>query len=294
MKKMIPALYADLDEDLSVFSVYLRSQDIDHRIFEDRGRQVIAVAGLIQVAVVRHIYAQWRRCELSLELLEQTPPSNASIGDRLAAAWRAQPVTIMALALSVLGFAVMALEHITVLHWLTFSDFRVIGGKPVFEPAGAAFARHEYWRLLTPVFLHFGALHIVFNLLWYWELGRRLERGRGSSSALAVLLLSGAGGNILQYMAEPAVMFGGMSGVIYGVLGYLWMWNRFAGAAVIALPPGVLTFMLIWLLVCMSGIFEALGFGSIANAAHLGGLVIGLMLGAGAAFLHGPASAEKS
>jgi GlpG protein len=291
--EMIPALYTDLDEDLSTFSAYLRSQGIAHRVFEDRGRQVVAVAGLIQVAVVRHMYAQWRRGELSLEPLEQRPPSNASIGDRLAAVWRAQPVTIIALVLSVLGFAVMALDQIALLHWLTFSDFRASGGMRAFEPAGAAFARREYWRLLTPVFLHFGTLHIVFNLLWYWELGRRLERGRGSSSALAVLLLSGAGGNILQYMAEPAVLFGGMSGVIYGVLGYLWMWNRFSAAAVIALPPGVLPFMLIWLLVCMSGIFEALGFGSIANAAHLGGLVIGLMLGAGAAFLHGLASAIK-
>ena len=169
--------------------------------------------------------------------------------------------------------------------WFSFSDFHVAGQKLVFASARASYARGEYWRLLTPVFLHFGVLHVTFNLLWYWELSRRLEQVRGSSAALGVLVLTGAGGNIVQYLVDPEVLFGGLSGVIYGLLGYAWMWNRFSGTPRLALPPGVLGFMLIWLVVCMSGIIEALGFGAIANAAHVSGLLLGMLLGFAAAMI---------
>ena len=83
---------------------------------------------------------------------------------------------------------------------------------------------------------HFGVLHLAFNLLWYWEFGRRLERVRGRMTALAVLLITGAGGNIAQYIIDGDVLFGGLSGVIYGLLGYAWMWTRLSGCLLYTSP----------------------------------------------------------
>jgi GlpG protein len=174
------------------------------------------------------------------------------------------------------------------MHWLTFTDFRVNGQQLVFENVASTYARGQYWRLLTPVFLHFGVLHLAFNMLWYWEFGRRLESARGRMTALAVLLITGAGGNIAQYIFDGSAMFGGMSGVIYGLLGYAWVWSGLTGDRSLALPRGVLVFMLVWLLVCMSGVIDFLGFGAVANAAHGAGLVLGMLLGLTGALLYSP------
>jgi GlpG protein len=82
------------------------------------------------------------------------------------------------------------------------------------------------------------------------------------------------------------VLFGGLSGVIYGLLGYAWLWSRLTGDPTLALPRGLVGFMIGWLLVCMSGLVEALGFGAIANAAHASGLALGMLLGLGAGLLY--------
>ena len=199
-----------------------------------------------------------------------------------------QPVTLAGILLSVLGAAIVMFDtRLEWLRWLTFTDFRPLpGGRLAFESVAATYARGEYWRLLTPVFLHFGVLHLAFNMLWLWELGRRIERARGHLTLLALLVLTGAGGNIAQYLFDGGVMFGGMSGVIYGLLGYAWVWNRVSGAPGLVLPPGLMAVMLGWLLLCMSGLVEAIGFGAIANAAHGAGLVLGALLGLGAALLY--------
>ncbi len=138
----------------------------------------------------------------------------------------------------------------------------------------------HYLRLITPIFLHFGLVHLVFNCLWLAILGSRIETQQGAVHLLLLILLSGAGSNMLQYNWSGSMYFGGMSGVIYALLGYLWIVHKLKPHTYAALPNGLMPFMLGWLLLCMTGILEvALGI-AVANAAHGGGLVIGLILGA--------------
>ncbi len=239
------------------------------------------------VALVRELYTRWRSGELSGN--DTAGFSANAFVAQLGGVWRAQPLTLCVIVLSILGGALGSFDtELRWLHWFTFSDFQVHDQRLVFESAARSQARGQYWRLLTPVFLHFGMLHLAFNLLWYWEFGRRLERVRGRMTALAVLLITGVGGNIAQYMIDGSVLFGGLSGVIYGLLGYAWMWTRLSGDRRLALPRGVLVFMLSWLLICMSGVLEVLGFGAVANAAHGAGLVLGMLLGLAAALLYSP------
>lgn len=89
----------------------------------------------------------------------------------------------------------------------------------------------------------------------------------------------GLASNFAQYWWAGPSLFGGLSGVLYGLLGHCWIYQRLAPNPAYRLPPGVLVMMLAWLLICMTGIFELLQFGAIANAAHVGGLLTGCLTG---------------
>jgi GlpG protein len=85
----------------------------------------------------------------------------------------------------------------------------------------------EFWRLLTPIFLHFGLAHLAFNLLWLSILGSRIEQLSGSVHLLMVVIVSGVFSNMIQVGWGGSAMFGGMSGVVYALLGYIWIKGRF-------------------------------------------------------------------
>ena len=131
----------------------------------------------------------------------------------------------------------------------------------------------QVWRLVTPIFIHFSALHILFNMLWLRDLGSMIE-GRQSSRMLAVLVLAiAACSNLVQFWYGGPV-FGGMSGVVYGLLGYIWIRGRFDPGSGLYLHPSTVTMMLIWFFACFTPLIP-----HVANAAHAAGLVMGLAWG---------------
>ena len=280
----IKALETDLGRDMAVFSRHLWARRIPHRVLDDGGRQLILVADESHARMVQEDFRRWRAGEL---VLQSRSGWLAEAQLRVKSAVQSAPATLCLLLLGVIGAAVVSFDRsLVLLHWLTFTDIGVSNGQLVFESARDTYAAGEYWRLFTPIFLHFGVLHLAFNALWIWELGHRLERARGSVTLIAIALLTGGGGNIAQYMAGDGALFGGLSGVIYGLLGYAWLWTRLTGDPALALPRGLVGFMVGWLLLCMSGFVEALGFGAIANAAHAAGFGLGVLLGLGAALLY--------
>jgi len=71
-------------------------------------------------------------------------------------------------------------------------------------------------------------------------------------------------------------------GVLYGLLGHCWLFQKLSpDEQAYRLPPGVVVLMLVWLVICLSGVVEVMSFGAlaIANAAHVGGLVAGCITG---------------
>lgn len=131
----------------------------------------------------------------------------------------------------------------------------------------------QFWRLITPIFIHFGILHIVFNSLWLWELGRAIEHTSEAWKLGLLVMCIGVVSNLAQYLyAGP--LFGGMSGVVYGLLGYVWAQGRFNPFARLQLNQNVMIMMMIWFALCWTGML-----GPVANMAHTGGLLMGLLWG---------------
>ncbi len=188
--------------------------------------------------------------------------------------WRRVPATLVILACGLAGFLVYLGGFEELLARLTFTDFRIRGQHIVFISAPG-----EYWRFLTPIFLHFGWLHIVFNSLWTWELGGKLELTLGPWVLALLVVVIGVGSNSVQYYYGGPSLFGGLSGVVFGLLGFNLVYGRLQRVPLLALSNGLVIFMIGWLVFCMIGPTEALGFGSIANAAHLSGLVLGCLFG---------------
>jgi GlpG protein len=131
----------------------------------------------------------------------------------------------------------------------------------------------QVWRLITPIFIHFSILHIFFNMLWMRDLGSMIEARQGSLLLIVMVLIVAIISNVTEFFFVGGT-FGGMSGVVYGLFGYIWIRGRRDPGSGLFLHPTTVTMMIIWLFVCMIGVM-----GPVANAAHASGLLVGMLWG---------------
>ncbi len=137
----------------------------------------------------------------------------------------------------------------------------------------------EWWRLITPTFLHFSFTHLVFNCLWIYVLGSRIEIIDGKLVFIALFFLAGLSSNLGQYFYTGNFLFGGLSGSVYGLLGFCFILDLDYRGHRYDLPPALYIFMFFWLLIGFTGVLKIFGFGNIANIAHLVGMIAGFILG---------------
>ncbi len=139
----------------------------------------------------------------------------------------------------------------------------------------------QWWRFITPMFLHGDELHLAFNMLWIFFLGSTIERVQGSLFLVLVVVVTQAAGMLLQVMLPqtnallPALTGSpfaiGASGAVYGLFGYLWIRPTLDPRYPVHLVPMNVIVMLAWLVICMTPAVE-----NVANGAHIGGLVAGI------------------
>ena len=182
------------------------------------------------------------------------------------------PVTLSLIALSVLVFAVMVLR-----------------GVSAFDPTpqqaiafGADFGPRtlngEWWRLVTSMFVHFGLIHLGLNMWCLWNLGRAAERLLGRFSYLFAYIVSGIFGSIASVYWHPQAAAAGASGAIFGLAGvlvsFVYLKKTPAHLQINSKMLGSLGTFIAYNLVFGAAI------PGISNAAHIGGLVMGLAVGA--------------
>jgi len=250
---------------------------IGHRITEDVEGQTLWLADPRQQEELQRLLARWQRGEPLMpkgraSSFSSLPTSSLLTPLRLA------PVTASTLVLCVLVFAAMAVFGDRVIAALAIVPLGVVNGSLAVGSLVEAVMGGQVWRPLSPAFLHFGWMHLIFNMLWLWYFGRQVETLQGSGRMLLIVLVAGIGANLAQY-AAGTVLFGGMSGVDFALLGYVWLMSRRAPGSGFFVPQMLVVFMLGWMIFTMTDMAGAVGFGNVANEAHLGGLVVGLALG---------------
>lgn len=271
-----------LDHNLTSLVVALRARQLPHRVIEAEGVQLLQVPDRRLLPQVEEQLVAWR--EGSLEPSAATPAPVTTGPSLSAQAWQF-PLTVLLIVASIAGYAIIKFAPLRDLApWLTFYALQPAGQGFYLLPLEQGIGAGQWWRLVTPAFLHFGEFHIIFNSLWMWELGRRLEFVQKRLGYFVFFLLAAAASNLTQHFwAGEASLFGGMSGVVYALVGYIAMAQRLAPQPALAVPGGLLIFMLAWLVLCLSGVVDMFISGSIANGAHVGGLVAGVLMG----LLHG-------
>ncbi len=180
------------------------------------------------------------------------------------------PFTLSMVGSSVIVYALM-----------TFGlDYVIVGPLLISEyirPTLPEIQQGQLWRLVTPMFLHFSIFHIVFNMLWTWELGRIIEWQQGPWLLAALICGISTVSNLAQYLVSGP-LFGGMSGVIYGLFGYTWIQSLINPRFRIRLNPVIIKLMLGWFVLCWSGLLERFFGLAVANTAHSAGLASGVVM----------------
>ncbi len=158
--------------------------------------------------------------------------------------------------------------------FVTKADFAASDGNPA-----ASLMKWELWRAITPMFLHQGAIHMAMNLVGIVILGRIIERMMGTPRYGVFILAAAVGSALLQGLV-PAPFgspnFVGISGVVYGLLGYVWIRSRLNPRFGFIIPPAFFLFAVGSIVL---GLSQLIPQWPLADLCHLGGLLVGLLAG---------------
>lgn len=210
-------------------------------------------------------------CEECDERLAQMARAGIPAPAQRTIATSSFPVTKALIGLNLLVFLIMVLRGVSFV--LPSPEQAIAFGADV----GRLTFNGQWWRLLTSMFVHFGIIHIGLNMWCLWNLGRAAEQLMGRVSYLLAYFVSGIFSSIAGVYWHPMGASAGASGAIFGMAGVLVAYVK------LKKTPAHLTINSKMLGSLGTFIAYNLAFGAlpgISNAAHIGGLVMGLAVGA--------------
>lgn len=267
-------------EDISQFSRLLWQRRISHRILHVDDSQVLIVPNRQHIVPATQLFEQWVRGDVRPDANDSanvgayfTPGETVR---QLFRAFTGAPVTLALIVVCCVLAVLAPLENMNGLtRQLLFPDFsygtRIIDLGRVMD----AFTITQLLKMISPILLHGGLIHLAFNMLWLWEFGRRIEAAQPSWMMVPLVLVIALVSNTSQYLYSASIYFGGMSGVVYGLFGYIWMWQLFFPQKRLALPGALIFFFLLMLVV-----MTLINLEFVADEAHIGGLLAGVVYGA--------------
>ncbi len=156
---------------------------------------------------------------------------------------------------------------LSILH-LQGSDLRELIADPVTW-------KTEPWKLLTSTLLHVNVLHLVFNLYWTARFGMIVERTFGAWSAAGLFALLAVTSSAPQVALEGAGI--GLSGIGYGLFGFLWVLSRWDRRDRIQLDGQTIGMFVVWFFLCIIATYTDMM--AVGNVAHGAGAVVGAAIG---------------
>ncbi|MFS1525012.1 rhomboid family intramembrane serine protease [Microbulbifer sp. 2304DJ12-6] len=307
MSQWIAVYSFPLSKDLGALVGFIQRYQLPLRIVEEKNRQLLLTVDDRLGQMLKPLLQRWETGEINFDdvQLQRVAPDDSSgsgvtgiqppqspepspeshTGNKPAGPPPASsvlpvfplartPVSLVLIALCFLGWVLLVNNSANVL-LITPNQ----SGSPLSVQSSLAWhLQHgEYWRLITPAMVHFSLPHALFNALGIWILGRPLEARTGSLALVALVVLGAVISNLSQYLWEPQVRFGGMSGVVYALVGAVLVIQRWQPAWR-DVPNGIPAVALIWLLLCALGIVTFFTGVGVANAAHIGGFLSGLVI----------------
>lgn len=282
---MYPAFEVNSKDNLSGFGRLLWQRRIAHMIRADGDMQMVLVADRERISEAQQLFAQWQRGEVSAA--EQDPVdvvswfSPGGVSQGLTGALARTPLSLLTVtACVVLAVLTLSLDNRELFLALLYPDF-AFGGRTIYlSRVLEQFGLRDFFNMISPILLHGGYVHLAFNMLWFWEFGKRIEAVQSSWVLLAIVILIALVSNTAQYLLGGGNNFVGMSGVVYGQLAWIWMWQIINPQRGLGLPMGLIIIMVISLV-----LLTMADLSMIANEAHIAGLLCGMVLGAAAATL---------
>lgn len=257
-------------------SKLLWQQRISHRIVQASGHDQLWILDPSDSEQALNILQLWQH-DPDVTLSASDSPKVKKSRPNSFQDWHKSPMTLALLILtSVVGLVTGLGDYLDIVEWFTISSFDIIGNRIQFDPLTEVLAKGEYWRLITPALIHFGAAHLIFNALWVWEVGRKIERLIGSLVWLIFAVFVMIASNVGQYLINGYPLFGGLSGLVYGLVGFAWVMPVLIRGWPVIISKPLMAFFIVWLLIGYTDVLSVFGLGSVANEAHLLGLVSGL------------------
>ncbi|MDX1489784.1 MAG: rhomboid family intramembrane serine protease [Pseudohongiellaceae bacterium] len=297
---MIRAASVEGSQDLRPVLQLMARNGIRFRVSEEAGNQVIWVSKESEVALCQEHLKRWEELRESgfTPIAQPSAPlssyfSGKGAGNKLLAAVWYAPVTSLIILVAIvvalmtsLGAQVYNNSPLLYPNWSGGSALNPLSYLQILSQAETSL---EYIRTLAPAFLHFGIIHIVFNVLWIWQLGRMIEVNQPKIVFILATVFIIYVGNTAQLLWSQSVAFGGLSGLVYGYLGFIWTMQTLNPQSRLRLPSSTIA-----ILVGFMVLVAVVPLGFIANAAHIGGFIAGIIAGIPAAlFQRGSRSASS-